>query len=340
MRAALANLVLIASRRPAEWQTEVTALRAYEASDLPGVVQAWNRALAGGANFFPLTEDCFQARVARQPSFSPQGLLVAAQGDQVTGFVHFGPATNFWFDLAERQVTPGEGLIWALVAPPSDRPLAGDLLGAAMLRLREAGARRILLYPSWVQCTQPFYNGIAGGYEMPGISASREEALALAADQGFEPIAEYGTPEFDLSDGDRLAALRAEAVRIRLRMRDTGLEPRFREVTSAFFPPRRAAVLVRGTETIATTAYGLWGEYAQAHGRRLYGITGVHVATHWRGLGLGKLIVTLALEAALAEGAEALHLHVYRANAPAWNLYHRAVGFQPRHTWLTLAAQV
>ncbi len=85
------------------------------------------------------------------------------------------------------------------------------------------------------------------------------------------------------------------------------------------------------------TAYGPWEEYLRYYGRPLFGITSVQVEASYRGRKLGKLVMLLALERAREMGAEAVHLHVYRSNAPAWNLYHRALGFQPKYGWLTLA---
>jgi ribosomal protein S18 acetylase RimI-like enzyme len=83
-------------------------------------------------------------------------------------------------------------------------------------------------------------------------------------------------------------------------------------------------------------AYGPWEEYIRQYRRQLFGITSVQVAPRWRGKGLGKLILIRALEAAVEAGAEAAHLHVWRENKVAWDLYHRAVGFRPKHTWVTL----
>ena len=84
-------------------------------------------------------------------------------------------------------------------------------------------------------------------------------------------------------------------------------------------------------------AYGPWEEYTRQYRRKLFGITSVQVDPAWRGRGLGKLVMILATEAAREAGAEALHLHVYRANEAAWNLYHRALGFRPKWRWVTLA---
>lgn len=327
------------ANRSAE-EEQVASFRAVRPSDLPGIVAVWNRTFAAQPNFIPLTEADFRKRVMGEPSFDPDCFLVSANRKAVAGFVHYGPLTNFWYEPGERRVDPSGGQIWAVVAPPSDRPLLRALLEEAVGRLSAGGATRILLHPSWVQCTQPFYNGIAGGYENPGLAATRDELLEAAAGQGFAPVAEYGTPELDLSDQDHIQRLSAEAERILARFRGLRRQQRRRVVRSLFFPDRDTVELAQGGETVAVTAYSPWEEYCLAHGRRVYGITGVQVARAWRGQGLGKVIMTMAIQAARAEGAEALHLHVYRENRPAWNLYHRALGFQPRCTWLTLEKRV
>ena len=90
-------------------------------------------------------------------------------------------------------------------------------------------------------------------------------------------------------------------------------------------------------ETIAMTALGPWPEYAREYGRRLFGLTNVQVSPRWRGKGLGKLVVIQAIEAAREAGADGVHLHVWKDNRVAWDLYHRALGFRSRYTWVTLA---
>lgn len=318
----------------------MTAFHSYRSEDLPELITAWNSAFVGGPNFTPLTEKDLLDRVVGQPSFDPDAMIVACDAGTAIGFIHFGPMTNFWYSLPERRTDPCEGQIWALVAPPADRGLMKALLNAAVERLAAGGVRRALFCPSWVQCTQPFYNGIAGAYEMPGLADSRTELLQLLADDGFAPIAHYATPEFDLTDRERVAALRKEAERIWQRIEGAGVRTAIRQVSSSFFPPRRVVEIIWGLETIAMTAFGLWEEYARTYGRRLFGITGVQVARGWRGMGLGKLVMILAMGAAAEDGAEALHLHVYQRNEPAWNLYHRALGFQPKYRWMTWARQL
>ncbi len=205
-----------------------------------------------------------------------------------------------------------------------------------MERLKAAGARRVLLGPSWIHGTQPFYNGIAGAYEMPGLTALRRGLVELAAGSGFAPAAEYGTPELDLTDTAYVAGLRATGADIWERVEGLGLRQHTRHIESSFFPARTLIELTRGRESLAMAAYGPWPEYARQYGRRLFGITNVHVTRQWRGRGLGKLIMIRAVEAALHDGAEGLHLHVWRENAPAWNLYHTALDFRPKYEWLTL----
>jgi GNAT superfamily N-acetyltransferase len=318
----------------------MTEMQAYREDHLPGLADAWNRAFVGQPNFVRVGEADLRRHVTYQDSFEPANLLVARSGDRVLGFVHFGPRASFWHHASQRRTNPAEGQIHVVVAPESDRSLLHDLLTAGVDHLADAGARRVLLGPSWVYGAQPFYNGIAGAYEFPGLSSVRHTMIEVAAEAGFVPLAEYATPEIDFSDREHLAALRGVAQALQPRTREWRLRLRTRPLVSSFFAGRTAAELSHGRETIAMTAYGPWTEYAHEYGRRLFGITSVQVAPRWRGKGLGKLIMIRAMEAALKEGAEAVHLHVWRDNTVAWNLYHRALGFQPTYSWVTLVKQL
>ncbi len=308
-------------------------LRHYKSSDLPGLVTAWNDCFVGGPNFIRITETDFIRRVVGQPSFDPASLLVACEGDQLRGFVHYGARSNLWSSLPERRVNRAEGQILMVVASPGAKGLLDELLAAAEASLRAQGARKLVLGPSWVYGGQPYYNGFAGAYEIPGLSPTREEVMAVASQRGFTLAAEYGTPQLDAA---KLADLQTVAAGLWPRAREWGLRKYTRPVDSLFFSPRISVELLRGREIVAMTAFGPWEEYEREYGRRLYGLTSVQVATQWRGLGLGKLIVIEAMLSALEQRAEGFHLHVWRANEPAWNLYHLALGFQPTHRWVTL----
>ena len=318
----------------------MTELREFRRADLPGLASLWNAVFAGGPGFVAVAEDDLARRVVDQPSFDPRALLLALHDEEPVGFVHFGPRTNLWSELRSRRPDPREGHIYALVASESDRPLLGSLLQAAVARLSQEGAGRVLLGPSWIYGSQPFYNGIAGSYEIPGLSPRRETLVEEAAAQRFSPVSHYGTPTLDLTDQGRLVLLRDQLRLLRERARRWGLQERALSLKDSFFFDRRAVALARGRETVAMVAYGLWHEHLRDTGRRLYGITSVQVSEGWRGRGLGKLVMLLAMEAALADGAHGLHLHVYRDNRIAWNLYHRALGFAAGPEWFTLEKRV
>ena len=318
----------------------MTGLREFRRADLPGLATLWNAVFTGRPGYVTVTEDDLARRVVDQISFDPRGLLVACHNEGPLGFVHFGPRTNLWSELRARRPDPSEGHVYALVAPESDRPLLSSLLQAAVARLSQGGASRVLLGPSWIYGSQPFYNGIAGSYEIPGLSPRREALVEEAAAQGFSPIACYGTPTLDLTDPGRLASLRDQLRGLRDGARQWGLQERALSLKASFFFDRRAVALARGREMVAMTAYGVWHEHFRETGRRLYGITSVQVAEEWRGRGLGKLVMLLAMEAALKDGAHGLHLHVYRDNQIAWNLYHRALRFAAGPEWFTLEKHV
>ena len=311
-------------------------VRSYRVGDLPALAEAWNDCFAGEPNFVNVDDSDLRRRAFGQASFDPGGVLVATVGSQTEGFVHFGPRTSLLPEAGKRGAGREEGQIRALVARKSDGSVVRELLEAAEARLREAGARRFVLGPSWVQGAQFLYNGIAGAYEIPGVSPTREALMEAARESGYGVAAEYGTPEVDFSDREHLARLESMARELRERARKRGMERRLGIIESRYFPRRRLVELHRGREVIATTAYGPWAEYVREYGRRLYGLTSVQVSAGWRGEGLGKLIVIEAMMAAREQGAEGAHLHVWRGNEPAWNLYHRALGFRPKCSWVTL----
>ncbi len=318
----------------------MTRLAQYRRDDIAGIVDAWNACYHDQPNFVHLSPVDLRWRVVDQPAFDPRGMLVARQGDRIAGFVHFGPRLDFWDEWARPPRDADEGHIYALSAPAGDRSLAMELLSAAERALVARRARRVLLGPSWVHGVQPFYNGIAGAYEIPGLGSTRDSLISAASDSGFEQIAEYGTPTLDLSAPSAMARLDAIAHEAQARAREWGIRLTSRPIKLQFFPKRVSVELVRGREVVATTAYGEWPEYNREYRRRLHGVTSVQVAPKWRGNGLGKLVMVEAIRAARNDGADGVHLHVWRSNAIAWNLYHRALGFTPTYTWITLAKTV
>jgi len=312
-----------------------TTIRAYQSSDLPGLAAVWNESFAGGPNFVRLEPSDLQRRTFGQARFDPRGVLVAQADSGLVGFVHFGPRLSFWQDAGQNRSDPAEGQIYALVAA-DDEALLTLLLEAAESRLQEGGARRILLGTSWIHGSQPFYNCIAGAYEIPGLGLHRILVVRIALSRGYEISAEYGTPNIPFSDVEHVAALETMVEDLREQGRRWRLRRFERPIESEFFPSRQLVELWRSDEVVATTAYGPWPEYAREYGSRLYGLTSVQVTPRWRGRGLGKLVVLEAIFAARSAGADGVHLHVWRGNAPAWNLYHRALGFRPAQTWITL----
>ena len=315
-------------------------LRPYRSGDTPLLAAVWNACFQHGPAFVRLGEADLRRRVMDQPAFDSSSLLLATVGDRVLGFSHWGPRLEWEGGAHWAPGDSDEGHVYALVAPSHELSLTEELLAMAEEKLRERGARRVLLGPSWVCGVQPFYNGIAGAYEMPGLSAARESVLLAAEGRGYRTCAEYGTPELDLSGPAPLDHLSAALRRLREQARELGLTVRSRPIEMRFFPKRLLVELAKGRKVVATTAYGLWPEYEREHHLRMYGLTSVQVAPDWRGKGLGKLVMIEAMEAARREGAEAVHLHVWRGNEPAWNLYHRALGFAPGRRWVTLEKQV
>lgn len=129
-----------------------------------------------------MSSDLFERAVLSKVYFDRQGLIVAAEGDHVVGFVHagFGPNSRFDSLSYERGVTS-----MLMVSPrPDAAAVAADLLAASEQYLCDRGSTTLLAgghYP-----LSPFYWGLSGGSDLPGILAAERSNLAVFQAAGYE----------------------------------------------------------------------------------------------------------------------------------------------------------
>lgn len=115
----------------------------------------------------PVTAAMLEELVFAKPYFDRHGLILAVDGARPVGFVHagFGPSD----DLS--RLDTSQGTTCLLMTAPHDRQgeIAVELLAASENYLRRAGAKR--LYAGCQFPFNPFYLGLYGSSELPGILA-------------------------------------------------------------------------------------------------------------------------------------------------------------------------
>jgi ribosomal protein S18 acetylase RimI-like enzyme len=159
----------------------VVQYRSFRNTDPPGLAAVWNEALPGrGAvclrGSLPL-ESCVFAK----PYFDPAGLVVAVEGDTCAGFGHAG----FGADAAEEALSYRAGVTCVLAVRPAyrRRGVGSELLRRCEDYLRGRGAQALYAGPH--RPLDPFYLGLYGGSELPGLLDSDAEARAFLLKRGY-----------------------------------------------------------------------------------------------------------------------------------------------------------
>lgn len=140
-------------------------LRRFRNSDSPGIASVWSSQPPLRGRLPRLTSSILEQHVLSKPYFDPRDLIVAADERRVIGFVHVG----FLPSVEVAQVRRQEGIVCQLqVLPGPDRlEIASRLFESAVMRLQETGARTLLA--GGIGIHAPFYLGLYGGSQLPGV---------------------------------------------------------------------------------------------------------------------------------------------------------------------------
>ena len=163
--------------------TEQITLRPFRNTDSPRIAEVWcaqppQRGLAQ-----PMSSALFEEHVVAKPYFDRNGLIVACNDTHTLGFVHaaFGPADD------HRQLSTDPGVILMLQVRPheNEHEVAAALIERAEEYLLQQGSTRLLA--GGAPPLDPFYTGLYGGAELPGILASDERATTFFSAAGYQP---------------------------------------------------------------------------------------------------------------------------------------------------------
>jgi len=164
--------------------TAVIHYRPFRNTDLPALAEIWrSRSLERGLAQ-PMSAALFEHLVLSKPYFDRHGLIVALDDDRPIGFVHgaFGPSED------EQTVSHEFGVVCMLLVHPDYRNLGigSELLKRSEAYLRERGAK--VLYAGGIRPLNPFYLGLYGGSELPGVLDSDADAQRRYESSGYERI--------------------------------------------------------------------------------------------------------------------------------------------------------
>jgi ribosomal protein S18 acetylase RimI-like enzyme len=159
----------------------VVQYRTFGNDDPPRLAQVWNAAFVGRGAVQLRHSSPLEHFVFAKPYFDPAGLSVALDGSTPVGFAHagFGPTPD------GSRLSTDKGVLCLLGVVPSHRRrgIGSELLRRSEDFLRQRGATD--LYAGSMPPLNPFYLGVYGGSDSPGILLSDTAAEPFLARHGY-----------------------------------------------------------------------------------------------------------------------------------------------------------
>jgi ribosomal protein S18 acetylase RimI-like enzyme len=301
--------------------------RSFRNTDPPLLVDIW-RSRAGQRGLLqPVSADLFEQFVFAKLYFDYQGLILAFDGDRAVGFAHagFGP------DDGRPVVSTQFGVTClVLTRPDCSNPaeVASGLLAACEDYLRGRGAQ--VLYGGGLSPLNPFYLGLYGGSELPGILQSDTIAVELFRAHNYREIDQ--TQILDRNLQGFQAPISRQQLQLRRQMAlevlvDAPTCSWWQASTSGDFDLTRFDVHPRGGGTVIASATFRNMDPSGACGFiRAAGLMDVWVETSHLRQGLATYLLAEAFQHFLRQGITVVEAQTMQRNTAARGLYQK-LGF-------------
>ena len=158
--------------------------RTFRNTDPPVLSSLWRSRVGQPGLLQPVSADLLEQLVFAKPYFDYAGLVLAFDDGRPVGFAHagFGPQPAASWISTDMGVT-----CMMLVRPDcAETEVADGLLDHCEQYLRRRGAG--VLYGGGAEPLNPFYVGLYGGSELPGVLDSDTVARQAFADHGYQEV--------------------------------------------------------------------------------------------------------------------------------------------------------
>jgi GNAT superfamily N-acetyltransferase len=303
------------------------SFRTFRNTDPPAVIDIW-RSRAGQPGLLqPVSADLFEQLVFAKPYFDCHGLIIADDDGRAVGFAHAGFGPND----CESDISTDLGVTCvALVRPecPTAEVAAG-LLRQTEQYLRGRGAK--VLYGGAIRPLNPFYLGLYGGAELPGILVSDRVATELFRSQGYREIDQTLVFRRDLTDFQVPMDRAQLALRRQMTIQMT-VDPPSRSwwdaCTTSDFDLTRFEVMPRGGgQVLARATFRGMEPSGASTFVRAAGLIDLEVDAARRRQGLATYLLGEAFQNCSRQGIMLVEVQTMARNAAAIALY-RKLGFR------------
>jgi GNAT superfamily N-acetyltransferase len=303
------------------------AYRTFRNTDPPVLTALWRSRVGQRGLADTISPDLLEQFVFARLYFDYAGLIVAWEDGRPVGFAHggFGPD-----EQGDRLSTELGVTCLVLVRPDcAEDEVAAGLLQRCEQYLRDRGAK--VLYGGGIRPLNPFYMGLYGGSELPGVLDSDLVARELYNSHGYREI------DRTLILRRRLSGFQAAMDRRQMQIRrqmivEVTVDPPTRTwweaCTLGEFDLTRFELVPRGGGAAAAWATFRSMEPSGAYGAgRAAGLIEVGVDESLRRRGLAIFLLSEAFRQFLAQGILTVEAQVMQHNTAALGMY-RKLGFQ------------
>ena len=301
--------------------------RPFRNADLPDLADIWRARAFERGLAQPMSADLFDQLVLAKPYFDREGLIVAVEDDRVVGFVHaaFGPSED------ESTLSRQMGVICMLLVRPDYRRLGigSTLLQLSEQYLRDAGAK--VLYAGGIRPLNPFYLGLYGGSELPGVLDSDAEAQRRYEAAGYRAIDRCLIFQRDLSSfrppvsREQLQIRRRTTVQVSHTRRPRSW---WEACTQGWFERTGFDLLARDSgQQLASVTFWDMEPLASSWGVHAAGLTDLMVPADQRRQGLATFLLSEAFRQLQQHHVSLVEAQTMEHNRPAIALY-ESLGFQ------------
>jgi len=163
--------------------------------DSPSLVRVWKEQASSLGLVQPMNSTLLEMFVLAKPYFDRAGLMLVTEDGEVMGFAHFGFGPNAAGDGLSHE----DGVISMLLVRPHPRrgEFMTGLLEQCEAGLRRAGARRIRIGAPYPQ--SPFYLGLCGGSDLPGVPTADTELERFYREHGYQETGRTVVYQLDLT---------------------------------------------------------------------------------------------------------------------------------------------
>jgi GNAT superfamily N-acetyltransferase len=271
----------------------------------------------------PATPDLLEQLVFAKLYFDYGGLVLAHDDGRLVGFAHagFGPnAEGNW-------ISTETGVVCVVVTDPksAEAEVAAGLLDRSENYLRRRGAK--VVYGGGLQPLCPFYIGLYGGSELPGVLDSDTVPRDALAARGYQEVERTVLLRREL-DGFE-SQMDRQQMQIRRQMlvevtADAPTRSRWEALTVGEFDLTRFDLVVRGRGTPAATALFRSMEPSVTTGvGRAVGLIGLTVEAAYRRHGLATFLLNEAFRHFLRQGIMRVEVQAGETNAAAIGVFQK-----------------